>query len=181
MSEAAQPILLRLRSGKTAAKVVAFGFGGGTMILGVATVAAEATRGLPVFGTLLGHAIAASPFIILAIVIALCRSELWVVPSAGVFRLLTYRPWRASPRVEDAPITEYAGVRIDTASEEDGGGVLVSLVTTGGDPVPVRQFRGREEADAQPFATRLAEAAGLWVRSERPDAAAPSAGSSAPT
>jgi hypothetical protein len=31
------PILLRSRSGKTAARVIAFGFGGGTLLLGVAS------------------------------------------------------------------------------------------------------------------------------------------------
>jgi hypothetical protein len=156
------PILLRSRSGKTAARVIAFGFGGGTLLLGIASFASEALRGARLSGVLVGYGIATLPFFMLAAIVAVCRSELWLVPEARAFRLLTYRPWKLGPLVEEASMSEYAGVRIDPASEDDGGGVLVSLVTANGEPVPVRQFPG--PSSAIPFAEQLAEASGLWLR-----------------
>jgi hypothetical protein len=76
--------------------------------------------------------------------------------------LLTYRPWRLRPRVEEAPIDEYAGVRTDAASDQDGGGTIVALVSAGGEVVPMRQFK--QDAEARRFADDLAKAAQLWVR-----------------
>jgi hypothetical protein len=160
---AVDPILLRARSGKTAARVLAFGFGGGTMLIGVASFASEAMRGAHIGGLVLGYGIATLPFFALAGVVALCRSELWLVPEARALRLLTFRPWRLGPRVEEASVSEYTGVRLDPAPVDDGGGVLVSLVAVDGEAVPLRQFPAGGEAVS--FAEQLAEAAGLWLRS----------------
>lgn len=157
-----EPILLRLRSGKTAAIVIALGFGGGTLLLGLVSFASEAMRGARIAGILVGYGIAALPFFVLAGLVAVCRSELWLLPEVRALRLLTYRPWRLGPRVEQASVDEYAGVRIDPAPEPNGGGVLVSLVSVEGEAVPLRQFP--EEGEARAFAERLAGAAGLWLR-----------------
>jgi hypothetical protein len=157
------PLLLRLRSGKTAATVIALGFGGGTLLLGLVSFASEAMRGARIAGILVGYGIAALPFFVLAGLVAACRSELWLVPEARALRLLTYRPWRLGrPRVEQASVDEYAGVRLDPAPEPDGGGTLVSLVSVEGEAVPLRQFP--QEGEARAFAERLAGAAGLWLR-----------------
>lgn len=157
-----EPMLLRLRSGKIAALVIAAGFGGGTILLGVATTAASALRGGALLGALVGYGIAVLPLLALAGLIAVCKSELWLVPETGTFRMLTYRPWRLSPRVEDAPVSEYAGVRTAKMKDSEGTGTLVSLVTTAGEDVPLRQFS--DEAEAQTYAEKLGAAAGLWVR-----------------
>lgn len=158
----AGPMLLRLRSGRTAALVIALGFGGGLTLLGVGSAAFSPLPGFSLFATLKGYLLATSPLFLLAAIIALCRSELWLDPEARVFRMLTFRPWRFRPRVEEASVSEYAGVRTDPAEEADGGGVLVSLVTSGGEAVPLRQFRDRPEAVA--FAEGVASAVGLWLR-----------------
>lgn len=158
------PLLLRLRSGKTAARVVAFGFGGGTMLLGAGSLASAAVRGMNILPGLLGYALGALPFFVLGGVIALCRSELWFVPEARSFRLLTFRPWRLGPRVEEAALSDYAGVRTDAAGERDGGGRIVSLVSATGEVVPMRQFDTKSDDEARRFADELGLASGLWVR-----------------
>ena len=167
----AEPMLLRLRSGKTAAIVIAAGFGGGTMLLGVASTAASAMRGGALLGAILGYGIAVLPLLALAGIIAVCKSELWLVPESKSFRMLTYRPWRLAPRVEEAPISEYAGVRTAKMKDDDDGSTLVSLVTSSGEDVPLRQFS--EEAEALEYASKLGEAAGLWVRAAEETAAQP--------
>jgi hypothetical protein len=159
---ASGPILLRLRSGKTAALVIALGFGCGLTLLGVGSAAFSPLPGFSLFATLKGYLLATSPLFVLAGIIALCRSELWLDPQARALRMLTFRPWLFRPRVEEASVSEYAGVRTDPAEEADGGGVLVSLVTSGGEAVPLRQFRDRIEAVA--FAESVASAVGLWLR-----------------
>lgn len=156
------PILLRLRSGKTAALVIALGFGGGLTLLGVGSAALSPLPGFSLFATLKGYLLATSPLFLLAAIVALCRSELWLDPEARALRMLTFRPWLFRPRVEEASVSEYAGVRTDPAEEADGGGVLVSLVTSGGEAVPLRQFRERPEAMA--FAEGVATSVGLWLR-----------------
>lgn len=157
-----QPILLRLRSGKTAALVIALGFGGGLSALGVGSAALSPMPELSVLAALKGYLLATSPLFVLAAIVALCRSELWLDPAARAFRLLTFRPWRLRPVVEEASVSEYAGVRTDPAPEDEGGGILVSLVTTGGELVPIRQFpKGN---DAIPFAEQVATSVGLWLR-----------------
>jgi hypothetical protein len=156
------PILLRLRSGKTAALVIAGGFGGGTLVLGTASTAASAARGTAIVSALLGYGIAILPLLVLAAIIAVCRSELWLVPESRTLRMLTYRPWRRLPRVEEAPLSEYAGVRTSRMTDDYGNATLVSLVTTGGEDVPLRQFS--DEVEAHAYAEKLGSAAGFWVR-----------------
>lgn len=160
---AAEPLLVRLRSGKIAAAVLAFGFGGGTLVLGAVTLTAGALEGGSIWGGVIGYAVAAAPFFLLALVVALCRSELWFLPEGRTFRLLTYRPWLRAPRVEEASLDEYAGVRVEPPPDDEGGPV-VSLVATNGEAVPVRQFT--DEKEARVFAAELSRATGLWLRGE---------------
>lgn len=155
-------MLLRRRSGKTAALVIALGFGGGTIALGVGTALLGPTPGASLLPAFEGYALATLPLFALAAVIAVCKSELWLDPDARVLRLLTFRPWLFRPRLEQAPLSEYSGVRVDATPEDEGGGVLVSLVTTAGEAVPLREFEAREIAT--PFAAELAKVSGLWLR-----------------
>ncbi|HVY49503.1 MAG TPA: hypothetical protein VHB21_26605 [Minicystis sp.] len=163
-----EPMLLRLRSGRIAAAALVLGFGGGTMLIGLGTLVAGRSSGLPIAGTLLGYALVALPFVLAGAVVAPCKSELWLVPEARALQLLTFRPWRRGPRVEQASLDEYAGVSADRAGDRDGGGAIVSLVTRSGERVEVRQFR--DEGEAVAFAARLAARAGLWSRGDLIDA-----------
>src|SRR3954462_210281 len=109
-----EPMLLRARSGKIAARAIAWGFGGGTMLLGTVSVLAGAVRGggvaaANVVGGLVGYAVFAMPFFLLSAVVALGKSELWFAPEARAFRLLTFRPWRHGPTIEEAALAEYVG------------------------------------------------------------------------
>lgn len=174
VGERARPMLLRLRSGKTAALVIALGFGGGMTLLGVGSAALSPLPGFSLFAALKGYLLATAPLFLLAAIIALCRSELWLDPEAKALRLLTFRPWRIRPRVEEASVSEYSGVRTGPAPEDDGGGILVSLVTAGGEAVPLRQFRARDEAVA--YAEQVAAAVGLWLRHEEAEAKAVGSG-----
>ncbi len=155
------PILLRRRTGRTAALVIALGFGGTTLLLGVGGAVLSGSRGA-VIPALLGYSLATLPLFALAAVIAACRSELWLLPQERVLHLLTFRPWRLQPRVEEAKVSEYAGVRLEPAPEDEGGGFLVSLITSGGEAVPIRQFKDQHEAE--PFAESVASSVGLWFR-----------------
>lgn len=165
-----QPLLVRLRSGRIAAAVIAFGFGGGTLLLGAVTVTAGALEGGPVLGGLVGYTIAAAPLFLLAAIVAVCRSELWFLPEPRTFRLLTFRPWLRTPRVEEASLDEYAGVRVEPPSDGEGGPV-VSLVATSGEAVPVRQCSDDKEAKA--FASELSRVTGLWLRGQGEGATSP--------
>lgn len=165
------PLLLRLRSGKTAALVVGVGMGGGTIIMGVASTAASAAKGGAIVGALIGYGIAVLPLVLLAVIVALCKSELWLVPETRTLRMLTFRPWLRRPRVEEAPLSEYAGVRTSKMTDDYGNATLVSLVTTTGEDVPLRQFK--DETEATTYAEKLGEAAGLWVRSANQTEPAP--------
>jgi hypothetical protein len=156
------PILLRLRSGKTAALVIGGGIGGGTLLLGVGSTAASALRGGAVLGALLGYGVAVLPILLFAAIVAVCKSELWLLPEQRTIRMLTYRPWLRAPRVEEASLSEYAGVRTSKMTDDYGNATLVSLVTTAGEDVPLRQFS--DEAEALTYAEKLCAAAGLWVR-----------------
>ena len=155
------PILLRRRTGRTAALVIAAGFCGTTLLLGVGGAALSGSRGA-ILPALLGYSLATLPLFLLAGVIAVCRSELWLLPKERVLHLLTFRPWRLQPRVEEGKVSEYAGVRLDPAPEDEGGGFLVSLITAGGEAVPIRQFKLHSEADG--FAENVASSVGLWFR-----------------
>lgn len=158
-----EPILLRLRSGKTAALVIGGGMGGGTVLLGVGSAAASAMRGGAILGALVGYAVAVLPLVLLAVIVAVCKSELWLLPEQRTLRMLTYRPWLRTPRVEEASLSEYAGVRTSKMTDDYGKATLVSLVTTSGEDVPLRQFS--DEPEALAYAEKLGAAAGLWVRS----------------
>jgi hypothetical protein len=157
-----KPMLLRLRSGKTAALVIGPGIGGGITLLGVGSAALAHAPTMALLAALTGYLLATLPLFVGAAILVFCRTELWLDPEANAFTLLTFRPWRLRPRVEQASVSEYSGVRTDTAEEADGGGVLVSLVTVEGESVALRQFRDRVEAFA--FGERVAAAAGLWWR-----------------
>ena len=166
-----EPMLLRLRSGKTAALVVGVGMGGGTIVMGVASTAASAAKGGAIVGALIGYGLAVLPLVLLAVIVAVCKSELWLVPETRTLRMLTFRPWLRQPRVEDASLSEYAGVRTSKMTDDYGKATLVSLVTTEGEDVPLRQFK--DEAEAQTFAEKLGGAGGLWVRATAETTAAP--------
>lgn len=158
----AEPILLRLRSGKTAALVIGGGIGGGTVLLGVGSAAASAMRGGAILGALVGYGVAVLPLLLFAALVAVCKSELWLLPEERTLRMLTYRPWLRKPRVEEASLSEYAGVRTSAITDDYGKATLVSLVTTSGEDVPLRQFS--KEPEALEYAEKLGAAAGLWVR-----------------
>jgi hypothetical protein len=165
---ATEPMLLRLRSGKTAALVIGGGMGGGTVLLGVGSTAASALSGGAILGALVGYVVAVLPLLVLAAIVAVCKSELWLLPESRTLRMLTYRPWLRKPRIEEAPLSEYAGVRTSKMTDDYGKATLVSLVTTSGEDVPLRQFS--DESEALSYAENLATAAGLWVRASEPRA-----------
>src|SRR5262245_14066371 len=71
---AAAPMLLRLRSGKIAALVIGGGLGGGTVLLGVGSTAASALQGAAILGALVGYALAVVPLLLLAAIVAVCKS-----------------------------------------------------------------------------------------------------------
>lgn len=167
----AEPLLLRLRSGRTAGLVIGGGIGGGMLLMGVISAAASAQSLAAIPGAFVGYGGAVLPLIVAAVIIAVCKSELWLVPEKKIFRMLTYRPWLRGPRVEDAPLSEYAGVRTSKMSDDDGNATLVSLVTTAGEDVPLRQFK--DDAEAHAYAEKLGSAAGYWVRAAEQDKALP--------
>jgi hypothetical protein len=140
--------------------VIAGGFGGTTLLLGVGGAVLSGSRAA-VLPALLGYSLATLPLFLLA-AIAVCRSEIWLLLKERVLHLLTFRPWRLQPRVEEGKVSEYAGVRLDPAPEDEGGGFLVSLITSGGEAVPNRQFQDQSEADT--FAETVAGSVGLWFR-----------------
>jgi hypothetical protein len=140
------PFLVMKRTGKTIAKVLAFGFGGGTLLLGVVTSVGGSLSARAIWPALTGYLLAALPFFVMAAVLWRCKRELWVVPSHGVLRMLTFRPWLVrGPRVEQASLEEYRGVCTVALRGEDAA-VAVALVTQAGDPVPVRDFGSSGEA-----------------------------------
>ncbi len=158
MSEAA-PFLVFRRTGRTIAAVLAFGFGGGTVLLGVSSTVMGTLSARAALAAAWGYFLAALPFFAAAVVLARCRRELWFVPDAQAFRLLTFRPWLlAGPRVEQAPIAEYRALKTELVDPE-GKETVVSLVTEAGDAVPVRELDRPDEARA--FAEELARVTGL--------------------
>ena len=160
------PLLISRRTGRTIAIVLALGFGGGTLLLGLATSLAAALRTGVLWPVVQGYSLAALPFFVGGALVAMCRRELWFLPEHRAFRMLTYRPWRLRrPRVEQASVDEYRAVCLmddeseGAAEDEAGEPAVVALVTREGDKVPLREFR--DAADAKAFALELAEATGL--------------------
>jgi hypothetical protein len=162
-----EPFLVFRRTGKTIAKVLAFGFGGGTVLLGLTTSAASFSLAA-LAGAARGYGLAALPFFAGAAILAACWRELWVLPpegdKAGVLRMVTYRPWMLrGPRVEQAALSDYASVcaaRIDQRGEQSS--FAVALTTKDGEQVPVREFDDQKSAEA--FVAELSAVTGLPVR-----------------
>jgi hypothetical protein len=156
-----EPVLVFRKTGRLVALVIGVGFGGGTLLMGVVSALGEAMRAEALAPALRGYFLAALPFFAGAAVLWVCRRELWFVPEARAFRMLTYRPWRFSgPRVEQASVDEYRA--LCTASVERRGEAsttVVALLTPSGDVVPVREFDAPAEAEA--FVADLARATGL--------------------
>lgn len=168
-----EPLLVFRRTGKTIAKVLAFGFGGGTLVLGVSTSVGGSFELHAIWSAFTGYALVASPFFVAGAILALCWRELWVVVAddGGRFlRMITFRPWMLSgPRVEQAPMDEYAAVfTAELTHRAEKASFAVALMTQKGDQVPIREF---EEIDkARTFVEQLAAATGLPVRRGEPTA-----------
>ena len=159
-----EPFLVSSRSGKTIAKVVAFGFGGGTVVLGLTTTFGIAFSAQALLGAFRGYFLAAIPFFLFGAVLAVCKRELWYVPEASAFRLLTFRPWLfKGPRVEQAPLEEYQAVcAVEVERDDEKPANVVALVTKGGDEVAVREVDDIKEAET--FAQALSDVTGLPLR-----------------
>ncbi len=159
------------RTGRTIAKVLAFGFGGGTLMLGVLTSVGGGFDAHAIGSAFTGYGLAASPFFLAGAILALCWRELWVVPADDTKRLLrmiTFRPWMFSgPRVEQASLEDYAAVcTAELTHRAEKASFAVSLMTREGDQVPVREFTELEPA--RQFVEELAAATGLPVRRAQP-------------
>jgi hypothetical protein len=164
------PLLVSRRSGRTIALVVALGFGGGTILLGVTSAAAGALKAAAIWPAFWGYFWAAMPFFVFGAILAACRRELWVVPEQQMLKMLTYRPWLVrGPRVEQAPLTEYRGLcLVSLEARAEQASLAVALVPTEGDPVPLREFESAEQAES--FLAEMEEATGLpRVRAETSD------------
>lgn len=164
------PLLVSERSGRTIAMVLALGFGGGTILLGVTSAAAGALKAAAIWPALWGYFLAALPFFVGGAILAGCRRELWVVPEHKALKMLTYRPWLLrGPRVEQAPFDEYRGlclVSLEPRAEQ--ASFAVALVPKEGEPVPVREFETSEQATS--FFERMQGATGLpRIRAESSD------------
>ena len=159
-----EPFLVSRRTGKTIAKVVAFGFGGATVVLGLATTFGVAFSLQALFGAFRGYFLAAIPFFLFGGVLALCKRELWFVPEAEAFRMLTFRPWQLKgPRVEQGPLEDYQAVcAVELEQDDEQPATVVALVTQRGEEVAVREVSDLKEAEA--FAQSLSEATGLPLR-----------------
>jgi hypothetical protein len=163
-----EPFLVFRRTGKTIAKVIAFGFGGGTVLLGLTTAGAGAFSLAALAAAARGYFLAALPFFVGGAILAACWRELWVVPGVddggAVLRMVTYRPWMLrGPRVEQAAVGDYASVcaaRLDHRGEQSS--FAVALMTRDGEQVPVREFDDRGAAET--FVAELAAATGLPIR-----------------
>jgi len=156
-----EPYLVYRRSGRTIAAVLAFGFGGGTVLLGVLSSVIGAVSAAAIWAAARGYFLASVPFFLGALVLVRCRSELWFVPGARAFRMLTFRPWLfAGPSVEEAKVEEFRAVRTEVFEQVgEAASTVVSLVMASGDAVPVREFDAPEEA--RRVAVELAEITGL--------------------
>ncbi len=155
-----EPFLVFRRTGRVIAAVLALGFGGGTLLIGVTTAAGSAFSGAAVWAALKGYFLVSLPFFVAGAILAGCRRELWVIPSDGVLRMLTFRPWRLrGPRVEQAPISEYDGVCIVSLDHRAEASTFAVALCTGEERIPVREYTAR--AEAEDFAGALAEVTGL--------------------
>ncbi len=156
-------MLVFRRTGKTIGKVVAWGFGGGTVLLGVTSAAVDAFRAAAILPALRAYTLAALPFFAVGLLLATFRRELWFVPELGVFRMLTFRPWRRAPRVEQASVDEYSGVcRVVAEDSEEPLRKVVALITKGGATVAVRELD--DVAAATAFGEKLSQATSLPYR-----------------
>lgn len=164
-------MLVFRRTGKTIAKVLAGGFGGGTLLLGVTTSLGGSFHWQALWSAFSGYFLVASPFFLAGAILALCWRELWVVrddDGTRLLRMITFRPWMLSgPRVEQASLAEYAAVcTAELTHRAEKASFAVALMTAEGDQVPIREFEELEEA--RDFVERLAEATGLAVRRAEP-------------
>lgn len=156
-----EPYLVFRRTGRTIAAVMAFGFGGGTVLLGVMSSVVGALSAGAIWAAARGYFLASLPFFVSALVLVRCRREFWFVPAARAFRMLTFRPWQLDgPRVEEAKLDEFRAVKTEVV-EQDGeqATTAVSLVMLAGGSVPVREFETPD--DARGLAQRLSELTGL--------------------
>lgn len=146
---------------------MAFGFGGGTMLLGLLSSFSVGFSRAALWAAFRGYFLAALPFFVAALVLDRCKREFWFVPSARSFRMLTFRPWQLSgPRVEEARLDDFRAVKTERLElETEQAASVVSLVMTAGDSVPVREFDAPEEANV--LAEELARRTGLPLFSER--------------
>ncbi|MBM4375155.1 MAG: hypothetical protein FJ095_08730 [Deltaproteobacteria bacterium] len=156
-----EPYLVFRRTGRTIAAVLAFGFGGGTVLLGVLSSVVGAVSAAAIWAAARGYFFASFPFFLGALVLVRCRRELWFVPGARAFRMLTFRPWQlAGPRVEEAKLEDFHAVRTEVFEQVgEAASTVVSLVMASGDAVPVREFDAPDEA--RRAAAELAEITGL--------------------
>jgi hypothetical protein len=166
-----EPLLVFRRTGKTIAKVLAYGFGGGTVVLGVSTSLGGAFSAHAIWSAFSGYLLVASPFFLAGAVLALCWRELWVVEGddgARLLRMITFRPWMFSgPRIEQASVDEYAAVcTAELTHRAEKASYAVALLTAEGDQVPIREFQ--EIGEAREFVERLAEATGLRIQRGEP-------------
>jgi hypothetical protein len=168
-AEAAQPLLIRRKSGRTAGAVVAFGIGGGLLVMGIASAVAGSFHAGAVWPAIKGYVLALLPLFVFGAVLAVCRRELWLLPEERVLRMLTFRPWLLrGPRVEEASLDEYVGVRTilidaDPALGEDSVAMcVVALVPKEGDQVPL--FEMSDLGAAHILAERVAELSGLPIQ-----------------
>ncbi len=161
-----EPFLVFRRTGTTIAAVLAFGFGGGTVLLGVVSSFSFGFSVDAVWAAFRGYFLAALPFFLGALILVRCRRELWFVPGARSFRMLTFRPWQLSgPRVEEAKLDEFRAVKTERLEQDaEQATTVVSLVMSAGDAVPVREFDAPDEARA--LASKLAELTGLPLFAE---------------
>jgi hypothetical protein len=159
-----EPFLVFRRTGRFIAAVLALGFGGGTLLLGIGSTMIAAPSLHALWGSFRSYLLVTLPFFLAGGILALCRRELWFVPELRAFRMLTFRPWLFSgPRVEQGSIDDYRGLCTEVTDASEVA-VVVSLVTGGGERVPVREFD--KPAEAQAFAQRFAEITGLPLSAE---------------
>ncbi len=143
--------------------MLAFGFGGGTLVLGVLTAVGASFELRALLAAFKGYFLAALPFVVAGVALSLCRRELWFLPGARAFHMLTFRPWLVrGPRVEEARLDEYRALRSDMPDPAmDEPAHVVSLVTVTGESVPVREFDRADEARG--FIERLAAVTRLAI------------------